>query len=90
MKLSAVDHMQLAPRCKAKSKRSGFQCRAPAVKGKAVCRMHGARGGGPCGSLNGRYAHGRRTQEAMKARTNTRALIREARELLALIGGYDF
>lgn len=27
--------------CQAKSKRSGTQCRGPAVKGKRVCRMHG-------------------------------------------------
>ena len=33
-----------APRCKAKSKRSGKLCRAPAVRGYRVCRMHGARG----------------------------------------------
>ncbi len=31
--------------CQAKSKRTGFQCRAPAIKGKRVCRSHGARGG---------------------------------------------
>ncbi len=31
--------------CQAKSKRTGVQCRAPAIKGKRVCRSHGARGG---------------------------------------------
>ena len=34
--------MLRAPRCRATSKRSGKPCRAPAVRGKAVCRMHGA------------------------------------------------
>jgi hypothetical protein len=35
-----------APRCKARSKRTGQPCRSPAVRGWKVCRMHGARGGG--------------------------------------------
>jgi hypothetical protein len=33
-----------APRCTAKSKRTGRPCRSPAVRGWKVCRMHGARG----------------------------------------------
>lgn len=33
-------------RCKARSKRSGEQCKNFAIKGWGVCRMHGA-GGGP-------------------------------------------
>ena len=33
--------------CKAKSKRSGVRCLAPAVKGKSVCRMHGGKSTGP-------------------------------------------
>ncbi|MGA8165593.1 MAG: HGGxSTG domain-containing protein [Waddliaceae bacterium] len=33
-------------RCRAKSKRSGNQCKNYAIKGWGVCRMHGA-GGGP-------------------------------------------
>jgi hypothetical protein len=36
-----------AARCGAKSKRTGKPCRAPAVRGCRVCRMHGA-GGGCC------------------------------------------
>lgn len=32
-------------RCKAKSKRSGEQCRNFAIKECGVCRMHGAKGG---------------------------------------------
>lgn len=32
-------------RCKAKSKRSGKQCKNYRIKGYNVCRMHGARGG---------------------------------------------
>ena len=33
--------------CSAKSKRSGDRCRAPAVSGKSVCRMHGGKSIGP-------------------------------------------
>jgi hypothetical protein len=33
--------------CVAKSKRTQLQCRAPAMKGKAVCRAHGGLSTGP-------------------------------------------
>ena len=33
--------------CKARSKRTGDQCRAPALSGKAVCRTHGGLSTGP-------------------------------------------
>lgn len=44
--------------CTAKSKRTGERCRAHAMKGTTVCRMHG----GPAvrrGNENGNYKHGR-------------------------------
>src|SRR6478752_4557502 len=50
--------LNAAPRCHAKSKRSGFQRQAPAVRGKKVCRMHGARAGAPKGERHGNYRHG--------------------------------
>jgi hypothetical protein len=56
-----------APRCKATSKRSDQPCRAPAVRGWKVCRMHGARGGAPKGKRNGNYRHGARTKDAANA-----------------------
>ena len=52
-----------APRCTAKSKRSGLPCKNPAVKGWSVCRMHGARGGHGAGKHNPAYKHGMRTRE---------------------------
>lgn len=52
-----------ALRCNAKAKRTGQQCKAPAVAGWAVCRMHGARGGAPEGKNNGSWRHGGRTRE---------------------------
>jgi len=54
-----------APRCTARSRRSGERCRSPAVRGWSVCRMHGARGGAPEGERNGNYRHGARTKETI-------------------------
>jgi hypothetical protein len=55
-----------APRCTARSKRTGQPCRAPAVKDWKVCRMHGACGGAPEGKRNGNYRHGARTKEMIE------------------------
>jgi hypothetical protein len=49
----------------AKSKRTGRRCKAPAVRGFRVCRMHGARGGAPEGERNGNYRHGARSKETI-------------------------
>ncbi|HET9534508.1 MAG TPA: HGGxSTG domain-containing protein [Mesorhizobium sp.] len=74
-----------ALRCAAESKRSGMQCKAPAIKGKRVCRMHGGKSPcAPCGELHGRYVHGRQTREAKAARKEVRDLIRTVRQLAAL------
>ena len=35
------------PRCQALSKRTKQQCKAPAIKGKQVCRFHGGYSTGP-------------------------------------------
>lgn len=69
-----------APRCKARSKRTGKPCRAPAVRGYRVCRMHGARGGAPPGSRNGNYRDGTRTQDTIQAGKLIRLLSRFARK----------
>jgi hypothetical protein len=49
MSINPMQSAHDAPRCKAKSKRTGKPCRAPAVRGCRVCRMHGAGGGAPEG-----------------------------------------
>jgi hypothetical protein len=61
--------LRSVPRCGAKT-RSGRPCQAPAVAGRARCRMHGgAKGsGGPRGKRNGNYKHGRYTAEAKQRR----------------------
>ena len=55
-------------RCQARSKRTKQQCRAPAIKGKKVCKTHGGRSTGPkteagrqrCAEA--RTTHGRETR----------------------------
>lgn len=58
--------LQAAPRCHAKAKATGQRCKAPAVRGWAVCRMHGAGGGAPMGKANGAWRHGGRALEAIE------------------------
>jgi len=70
-----------APRCAAKSKRSGCRCKAPAVKGWTVCRMHGAGGGATSGPENSRWLHGMRSKEWTEARAEINELVREARDI---------
>jgi hypothetical protein len=48
----------LEERCSATTKRTRQPRRAPAVRGWAVCRCHGARVGVSTGNRNGRYRHG--------------------------------
>jgi hypothetical protein len=52
------------------------------MKGKRVCRMHGAKGGGPRGECNGNYRMGRYTAEAKAERRSVRDLMREVREAI--------
>jgi hypothetical protein len=49
-------------------------CRAPAVRGWQVCRMHGARGGAPEGERNGNYRHGARSKETIELRKLIKSL----------------
>lgn len=82
MKESDADPMHAAnsaPRCTAKSKRSGHPCQAPAVRGWNVCRMHGARGGSRPGKAHPNYKHGVRSHEATALRAYINTLGREAR-----------
>jgi uncharacterized protein YjcR len=76
--------MNQARLCRAKSKRSGKPCKAPAVKGWTVCRMQGAGGGAPKGNRNA-VRHGRYTAQAIAARRQLRALLRDSRELAVMV-----
>jgi uncharacterized protein YjcR len=76
--------MHQASRCRARSKRSGLQCRAPAVRGSSVCRMHGAGGGAPQGNRNA-LKHGDFTAETLALKKQISALARMARKTMAAI-----
>jgi hypothetical protein len=52
------------------------------MRGKSVCRLHGAKGGGPKGERNGAYRTGRYTAEAKAERRQVSMLIREPRHLI--------
>jgi hypothetical protein len=75
--------MWTSPRCGAAT-RSGLACHAPAVQGKARCRMHGGarRSGAPKGNQNAR-THGAFTRDAAAERRQDRALLDHALKLLA-------
>nr|WP_276008035.1 HGGxSTG domain-containing protein [Bradyrhizobium sp. 139] len=74
--------MWASPRCGAGT-RSGTACRAPAVHGKARCRMHGGawRSGAPRGNQNAR-THGAFAQDGIAERRAIRALLDETSKLL--------
>ncbi|MGS7332898.1 HGGxSTG domain-containing protein, partial [Enterobacter kobei] len=78
--------MLASPRCGA-STRSSSACRAPAVRGRTRCRMHGgaAGSGAPRANQNARK-HGQFTAEAIAERRAVRALLGEARKLLDEMG----
>ncbi|MDP5217142.1 HGGxSTG domain-containing protein [Ruegeria sp. 2205SS24-7] len=76
-----------APRCTAKSKRSGLPCKNPAVRGWTVCRMHGARGGHGPGKENPAYKHGARSGAEAKRRKMVNQLLRLVRDELDGVGG---
>jgi hypothetical protein len=72
--------MHEAPRCCARSKRSGLRCQAPAVKGRRTCRMHGGTNpGAPTGKGNGSYQHGVWTKEWLELRRQLSTLRRQWR-----------
>ena len=74
--------MLASPRCGAKT-RAGRSCRAPAMRGRRRCRMHGGApgSGAPSGNRNARR-HGLFTGDAIAERKQIGALLDEARKLL--------
>ena len=70
-----------SPRCTARSKRTGFLCKNPAVRGWSVCRMHGANGGHPPGPDHPSYRHGLRTRELKELKRLASMLDAEVRTL---------
>lgn len=73
--------MTTSPRCGAKT-RKGTPCQAPAIAGKARCRMHGGEGSGaPPGNRNA-LKHGFHTREERAFRQEMRQLLRASQDLL--------
>jgi hypothetical protein len=74
--------MLASPRCGAKA-RSGGSCRAPVVRGKRRCRMHGGAtgAGAPRGNRNARK-HGLFTSDTIAERKQIQAVLADARKLL--------
>lgn len=84
---ASANHQRTAsPHSSATSKRTRAPCKAPAVRGWSVCRLHGARGGAPKGPANGAYRHGMQTNEAVSQRRAIRSLIAEARATIIKLG----
>jgi hypothetical protein len=74
--------MLASQRCGAKTRQDG-SCKAPAVHGKKRCRMHGgAPGSGAPKENKNALKHGLFTKEAIEARRQMRALLRQSRKLL--------
>ncbi len=74
----------LCTQCKAMSKRTRVRCRAPAIKGKAVCRFHGGKSTGPktkAGRARIAAAHTVHGRETRQKRADTSAKLAELREL---------
>ena len=74
--------MRQSPRCGAKT-RKGTPCIAPAVTGKARCRMHGgaAGSGAPIGNRNA-LKHGLYTAESRAFLKHVRETLRRGKEHL--------
>jgi hypothetical protein len=81
MSINPMQSAHDAPRCKANARRTGTRCRAPAVRGYRVCRMHGAGDGAPESKGNGNFRHGRRTKEVIEASRLIAAIAKLVREL---------
>jgi len=77
-----TDPMQASPRCGART-RNGETCRAPALRGKLRCRMHGGAwgSGAPFGNGNA-VKHGYFTSEAIEERKFVRTVLIEAETFL--------
>lgn len=76
----AIHPMNLAPRCGANN-RSGASCKAPAMRGRKRCRLHGGKStGAPKGNRNA-YKHGLRSCEMRAMREMVRLLQRDSQEL---------
>jgi hypothetical protein len=84
---NGLRYADAAARCHARCKHSKRPCKAPAMRGKRVCRMHGGKGGAPRGERNGSYIHGRCTIEVRERERQGRMDYRALRVLLDELKG---
>ena len=79
-------------RCQAKSKRTGLQCRAPSMSGKAMCAKHGGKSTGPKTEAGRRkiaaanLKHGLCTKEAIAERQEIAARLAQLEDVMHLTG----
>jgi hypothetical protein len=71
-------------RCKARSKRSGVQCRKAAMKGKTVCLAHGGRSTGPRTAAGRARCAEAKTVNGWETRRKREARAEKLRELREL------
>jgi hypothetical protein len=82
-------------RCQARSKRTGVQCKAPSMSGKAVCAKHGGLSTGPRTEAGKRriaaaqFKHGLYTQSAIAQRQEIAARIAQLEDVMHLTGMTD-
>ncbi len=81
--MNPVQRLRDAPRCHAMAKSTGSRCKAPAVRGWRVCRVHGAGGGQPAGKAHPGYKHGLRSREFVEMRKLVSQLGRDAKRRVA-------
>jgi hypothetical protein len=87
-------NLGLALRCGART-RAGCPCRAPAIRGKRRCRMHGGRSTGPRTAeglarlRQARTIHGRHGAEARACHRNMLAIFRRGQVLLEAVRCID-
>ncbi|WP_366823659.1 HGGxSTG domain-containing protein [Phenylobacterium sp.] len=69
------ERLSKAPRCLAKT-RKGSPCQAPAVRGRARCRMHGGTNPGPPAGNRNALRHGWYAEVAVGLRGVLREILR--------------
>ena len=82
-------------RCSARSKRTKLRCGAPAMKGKRVCRAHGAKSTGPkteqgkANSAKANLKHGKYTKQTQEEHRKASAQLSQLEDAMYLLGMSD-
>ena len=82
-------------RCSARSKRTKLRCGAPAMRGKRVCRAHGAKSTGPkteqgkANSAKANLKNGKYTKQAQTEHSEASAQLSQLEDAMYLLGMSD-